>query len=178
LDEAELVSEINQCGYEITSVYDLVNTNAKYDNILPILVKHLKMKHHDRIKEGLARALTVRSARPWWEDIKEEYIREKSVSVYGSKAALGNTLSVLATKEHVSDLIELATDECHGDSRALIIDGLGRFAEKRVRDALKSMSLEKSINIAPFVKKSLDKVNKKMKKKEVNKKIRSRSDPI
>ena len=62
-DEAKLVLELNSLGLKVNSVYDLVNSNSNYSVAYPILVKHLDIKHHPRIKEGIVRALTVKDAK-------------------------------------------------------------------------------------------------------------------
>jgi hypothetical protein len=71
-DEAELVEEIRQLGFDIESVWDLVNNKAHpvlqprftgpYPEAYPILVAHLARPHHQRIREGIIRALTERDA--------------------------------------------------------------------------------------------------------------------
>ncbi len=68
-DELELVREICDVGYQVTSVWDLVNNTphphlkrnfvGEYPAAYPILLKHLGMEHHPRIREGIIRALTV-----------------------------------------------------------------------------------------------------------------------
>jgi hypothetical protein len=68
-DEMELVREIRNVGYQVTSVWDLVNNTphphlernfvGEYPAAYPILLKHLRMEHHPRIREGIIRALTV-----------------------------------------------------------------------------------------------------------------------
>ena len=68
-DQLELVREICDVGYQVTSVWDLVNNTphphlkrnfvGEYPAAYPILLKHLGMEHHPRIREGIIRALTV-----------------------------------------------------------------------------------------------------------------------
>ena len=68
-DQQQLVNEICGLGYQIKSVWDLVNNSphqflernflGEYLDAYPILVKHLSIDHHPRIREGIIRALTV-----------------------------------------------------------------------------------------------------------------------
>ena len=68
-DEGELVREIREQGYDIDSVWDLVNNTpheflerrfiGSYANAYSVLVAHLDVRHHPRIREGIVRALTV-----------------------------------------------------------------------------------------------------------------------
>lgn len=60
--ETLLVAELRQCGLDVSSVYDLVNTSQSHSNAYPVLVRHLELRHDSRIREGIIRALTVRDA--------------------------------------------------------------------------------------------------------------------
>lgn len=69
-DEEELVREIRSLGYDIDSVWDLVNNSphpylerrfiGPYERAYPTLLHHLTLSHHRRIREGIIRALTVK----------------------------------------------------------------------------------------------------------------------
>jgi len=71
-DEQGLVEELAKAGYEVDSIWDFVNNNNRYDflrkfegnytSAYPILVKHLDIEHHPRIREGIIRALTEKDA--------------------------------------------------------------------------------------------------------------------
>jgi hypothetical protein len=69
-DEAELVREIREAGYDIDSVWDLVNNTphpsfecrflGEYRLAYPILARHLFVPHLKENREGIIRALTVK----------------------------------------------------------------------------------------------------------------------
>ena len=69
-DERRLVREIRDAGYDIDSVWDLVNNTphpvlerrflGEYPDAYPILVRHLSVPHRKETREGLIRALTVK----------------------------------------------------------------------------------------------------------------------
>jgi hypothetical protein len=63
-DEADLVAELQSLGFSVNSVYDFVSTSAGYAAAYPILVRHLRILHHPRIREGITRALTVKDGGP------------------------------------------------------------------------------------------------------------------
>ncbi len=62
-DEAGLVQELNELGLSIKSVWDLVNNAPNfvpdnsfidtYERAYSVLVKHLSIEHHPRIREGI-----------------------------------------------------------------------------------------------------------------------------
>ncbi len=69
-DEAELVHKIRDLGYDIDSVWDLVNNAphpvlerrfiGPYERAYPALIQHLQLPHLERVREGIVRALTVK----------------------------------------------------------------------------------------------------------------------
>ena len=69
-DERLMVAEIRRLGYDIDSVWDLVNNAphavlkrrfvGPYPRAYPVLVRHLSVDHTPAVREGVIRALTVR----------------------------------------------------------------------------------------------------------------------
>ena len=69
-DEAMMVAEIRRVGYDIDSVWALVNNAphpvlvrrfvGPYERAYPILLRHLDVPHLAANREGIIRALTVR----------------------------------------------------------------------------------------------------------------------
>ncbi len=74
-DERSLIEELSAVGYEIESIWDFVNNdnryeflrkfNGSYNSAYSILVKHLNIEHHPRVREGIIRALTEKDANKW-----------------------------------------------------------------------------------------------------------------
>jgi len=71
-DKRSLIEELAEAGYEVKSVWDFVNNNngyeflrkfeGQYESAYSILVKHLDIEHHPKIREGIIRALTEKGA--------------------------------------------------------------------------------------------------------------------
>jgi hypothetical protein len=61
--EQPLLTALSRVGVTVESVWDLVNTSEAYPEAIPVLVQHLWLPYDLRIKEGIARALTVRQTR-------------------------------------------------------------------------------------------------------------------
>jgi len=69
-DEVMMVAEMRRLGYDIDSVWDLVNSTphpnlvrrfvGPYERAYPILMRHLDVPHHAAVREGIIRALTVK----------------------------------------------------------------------------------------------------------------------
>jgi hypothetical protein len=87
-DQQMLVAEIRQLGYDIDSVYDLVNNVphpflerrfiGPYPDAYPTLVRHLSLPHHPRVREGIIRALTVKDGGRLVEDALLGEFRKES----------------------------------------------------------------------------------------------------
>jgi len=73
-DQIELVNEIRAVGIDIDCAWDLVNNQphpvlkrrfvGPYQAAYPILIRHLYVQHHPRVREGIVRALTVKDGGP------------------------------------------------------------------------------------------------------------------
>jgi hypothetical protein len=62
-DETSIIADLEEVGVTVSSVYDFVNKQAAPRAALPILIKHLKVQHHPRVREGIIRSLGLPSAR-------------------------------------------------------------------------------------------------------------------
>ncbi|MEM9354275.1 MAG: hypothetical protein AAGA92_14810 [Planctomycetota bacterium] len=99
-DEADLVAEIRAAGFGIGSVWDLVNNaphsvlerrfTAGYSAVYPILIRHLTLSHHERVREGIIRALTVKDG---GEELEQALLAQfKKETDDGLKWVLANAL--------------------------------------------------------------------------------------
>ncbi|MEC9363134.1 MAG: hypothetical protein VYC42_07910 [Pseudomonadota bacterium] len=69
-EDAQLAAEARTLGYDIKSVWDFVDSRptpfdpptfrGDYGRAYPMLVRHLALPHHHRVREGIIRALTVK----------------------------------------------------------------------------------------------------------------------
>jgi hypothetical protein len=71
-DEKELVAGINALGFNISSVFDFVNSAASYPKAIPTLLRHLDLPHDPMIREGIIRALTIKGLD---SDVQETLLR-------------------------------------------------------------------------------------------------------
>jgi len=69
-EDAMISKQAKRLGYKIESVWDFVsNTHhpflprpfiGPYERAYPLLIRHLRVKHHEVVREGIIRALTVK----------------------------------------------------------------------------------------------------------------------
>ena len=133
LAEHDLVTELRAVGVAVNSVWDLVNTRSGYPDAVPVLVMGLRRVAGDpdnaRLVEGIARALSVKQARPAAAPaLIECFDRVEDESV---RWAMGSALDIVADKSSVSGLLELAGQSRYGSSRQLVVSALGRVGKDR-----------------------------------------------
>ncbi|AZI37933.1 hypothetical protein NT2_13_00160 [Caenibius tardaugens NBRC 16725] len=112
-----LVADIRRAGYPVEySVYELVHTADSYPDVIPVLVKHLSLPYSDRIKEGIARALTVVEARGVAGPAIIEALRMAEGDRF-YRWALANALTKVATRNEKNAIEELFEIEADDDVR-------------------------------------------------------------
>jgi hypothetical protein len=148
--ERPLVQTLNDVvGVSVKSVWDLVNMRREYRRAIPVLVAHLRYEYPYRIREGIARALTVKYA---GEDAYAALVRKFRKSPTGAYAAelefkwaLGNAISVVADPGHFDEVVELARDKRHGATRDMMVLRLPRLDPRRAVDVLIDLLTMKSL---------------------------------
>lgn len=136
--EAPLVEDLRRAGFEVESAWDLVNISTPYPAALSILLDHLWRPYPDRVREGIARALAVRDAKFGWDTLIRLYREERAGT--DAKDGLAVALAGSADEEVIDDLVELARDPAHGDSRLLLLRALARLRDQRAHAALRALA--------------------------------------
>lgn len=142
-EEALLVSELQAAGFEIASVGDLIVMAERYEAAIPILLKHLLMPYSDVLRSSIARSLAVPESEVLkaWPTLVKEYCKasmgwgfkapgDTRKYKLGTKNALACVLSVAVTDETLPELIKLAKDQRHGESRVLLLSALKKRRNK------------------------------------------------
>jgi hypothetical protein len=132
--EAPVLSDLKNIGIQIESVWELVNIADKYPAAIPVLLRHVALPYHKRIKEGIIRALTVNYAGPEvLRELIKQFCEQTDNGPNSLKWVLGNAISEVATPADAETVIALAMDASHGDSRDLITQRLPRVVKNKAR---------------------------------------------
>ncbi len=133
-EDERVCKALGTVGIEAESIYDLVNSSSDYGEAIPLLLEWLPKVKSDRIKEGVARALTVSRAGAHALDCMiREFINYKAEnkSQDGTKWAMGNAISVMGTRkeyqERLGVIIDMCLDPKHGTGRWMMLYILVRF---------------------------------------------------
>lgn len=144
--QVPLVADLREAGIEVKSVWDLVSSPNVYDSVLPILVDHLQREYPPRIIEGIARALAVPNAHFAWDTVVRLYRESRE---YDVRSGLGVTISAIARKENLPEVIEIVRDRSNGETRGLMLDVLEKTKDPRGLEILQELAsdpeLEKEI---------------------------------
>ena len=134
--EAPVVEDLRKAGVPVKSVWDLVNSVNTYAQSLPLLLDHLQRSYPDAIREGIARAMAVPAARFAWPVLVRLYGQEQEQR---AKAGLALALSNIVDDETLDELIGLAQDGRHGESRVLLLSALERSRHPDARKMLMAL---------------------------------------
>lgn len=131
--ELPILNDLKKAGAdELGSPWDLLEAKQPYPKLIPVLLAHLDGDYPEKVREGIARALAVREARPGWSQLVRSFIAEPLLDEKGYpnqvKWALHLALAESADESVVDELIKLASDRRkHGQNRAFFVDALVRI---------------------------------------------------
>jgi HEAT repeat protein len=139
--EKPLVQALNDVfGVSVKSVWDLVNTAQDYEPAIPVLIAQLKYEYPFRIREGIARALTVKGAgEAAYRALVNEFEKlpdSTDAAQQGFKWALGNAISIVADRDHFDEVVDLIRDKRHGRFRDMMVSRLSDLDPNRAVDVL------------------------------------------
>jgi hypothetical protein len=144
VSEEPLLADLRAIGWNVESVWTLVNTSTNYAEAIPVLLEHLQLPYSDTTRDGIARSLAVPDARFAWAILADEYRKEPSLPLGegrgGAKQGLAAALSATATKEVIDELIAIAKDRSHGESRNLLLRALRRSKQPQAKQALEELA--------------------------------------
>jgi hypothetical protein len=134
--EQPIAKDLAKVGFNVESAWDLGRFQS-YTAALPVLLAHLeKGGYPDRVMEGLARAIGVKPAGKWWNELRRLYLTPKGP---GEEEGLAVALTALATKENLDALIELVGDHSRSDTRLHFLRAIKRFGGTRGLEVLESL---------------------------------------
>ncbi|MDV6014395.1 hypothetical protein [Haloechinothrix sp. LS1_15] len=123
--EAPLVAELRELGYAVDSAWDMYKYKP-YEDAVAVLVRHLGVDYPARVREGIARALNVPAARWAWDEVVAAFRGEQEKGAKDALAVAVGSLCDVGDERQVAEVIELAGDAAHGNSRLLLFETLER----------------------------------------------------
>lgn len=139
-EDRHICAALAEMGITVDSVYDLVNTRTLHADAVPVLVEWLPKAKNDRMKEGIARALSFQGA---GEEAVHVLLAEfesndlDSLHMQSAKWAIGNAICEVASPSMLEDLCRLVLDERHGSARQMLAIAVGKTGKVAKDQALK-----------------------------------------
>lgn len=112
-EEEPMIADLAEVGFEVGSVWDLVNTNKSYPAAIPILLDHLRRPYHKDIRNGIIRALTVKDAKGIVGGIILDELHGETDEE--NRWALANALTVVADRADRQAIHALLDDPAYMD---------------------------------------------------------------
>jgi hypothetical protein len=135
------VEALRAAGYQVKSVWDLVNATAPYPGAVPVLLQHLSRRYPAPIRERIARALGVREALFARAALMLAYRCEQD-----SRVKDGLAIAVAATAD-IDDIIALLRDWDQGPSRLLLLSRLETWRDPRARVVLTELATDPDLKL-------------------------------
>ena len=136
-EEKNLLEEIRATGVEIDDIEELMHMDENDKDLVPIVVKYIQRFKETNYRELLVRALGVKGFTEAFDVLLDEFYKAENGKSY--KWAIGNTISIIADPNIVSEMIEISLNKEHGTARVMIVRELGRFKDERIKDVLISL---------------------------------------
>jgi HEAT repeat protein len=141
--DQRVVVELRRVGLDVSSVWDLVHTTDDYRDAVPLLVTMLDGTSDYDVKEGIVRALSPKQFRSAVFDCLtstlEALFHDVSPRADSLKWAIGNALSVQATKDDGEKLTAILRRREAGGARQMIAFALGRIKHRAAAPVLISL---------------------------------------
>jgi hypothetical protein len=106
-----------------------------YSRALPVLLDHLLRPYSDRTRDGIARALAIKEARPLAWDVLTTLIRSESLPKEVADGVMV-AISAMARPSDFFVLMQLLVDKSIGTSRKFLVRKLMRLKRPEARQAL------------------------------------------
>jgi HEAT repeat protein len=153
LDENEnrMVCEaLSKVGLKVNSVYDLVNSSDNYPEAIPILVDMLHKVNSDIIKEGVARALTIRNA---GKEVAKALIKEfrsykaSTKREEYTKWAIANAILVVADNSFFEDIVNFIKNKEYGSGMVggMLVKAIAKMKNPRKKEILLELLMDNDL---------------------------------
>jgi hypothetical protein len=147
IEQKQLILDIKKSGIKVSSIWDLVNTNATYKNTIPVLINHLSKSYCDATKQGIIRALAVKEAKGIAGKVLLEEFYKIPKENYDLRWAIGNTMTMVITEKEVDEVIKIVIDKSNGKYRSIFVEALSKFKTEKVIRVLTSLMDDKEISL-------------------------------
>lgn len=137
---APVLADLASVGIITDDVWKVMTEKKENAKAIPILLDHLQRPYPSIIRAGIAQRLGVRATKKiGWKILVDEY-RKTDISDNHVKESIASALAGASDDSVIDDLIGLAKDKRHGDSRILLLRGIRRSSRPMAKEAIKELA--------------------------------------
>lgn len=125
--EQPILRDLASLGIDVDSVWNLYKIPDAVPKAIPVLLSHLVRDYPDRVLDGIGSALSDKSARVHWAELKTLYTQTDNGVVRDRLAAV---MSGCAIKTHYEDLLSFVRDDALGETRIYFLRPINRIGNR------------------------------------------------
>ena len=127
-EEQPVVDALRSAGYDVETIWDLTTVDGDRCRAVKILLEQFSLTRHVKVRSTIGHVLNIPEAREHWSAIVALYRAEKEVAGTRNqvKHSIAGSLCQIADDHSIADVVNLAEDQSHGDSRALLFPFLAK----------------------------------------------------
>jgi HEAT repeat protein len=148
--EEPLLNDLREAGFRVNSVWDLVNAKNDYDAAIKVLLAHIRRKYPSVVLEGIGRALGIKAAKPYWNQLVELYRRADHASndldddlpVGSLKVGLAVAIAAISDRELFDETVALLRDRSNIGTRGFFVFPIARSGHPRRWQVMEELAEE------------------------------------
>lgn len=151
-----LSDELKAAGSKFSNPWDMVNSKEAYSEAINILIEHLHKPYHEKNKEGIVRALTVKEARGKANASLINEYNNISKDRHNLRWTIGNAFTIIVTPNDFESISSIVKDKSNGMSRYRFVEALAKIKTADSRACLQYLLDDKEMK--PYAEKALKKM--------------------
>lgn len=143
IDEEMLMQDVKNKGYSIESMHELELITKKEKDLVPVIIKHIKLVEPINLKEWLLGCIKKRGLYEASDFLLKEF-KDSNDKLY--QWSIGDALEIIKDPSICDELITIAVDKSYGRARERIVAALGYYKENiKIRKILVDLLEDKDV---------------------------------
>jgi len=132
----DLSQELKRKGSKYLDPWDMVNTKESYPEAIDILIEHVPKQYHDKNKEGIFRALTVKEAKGKANSALIKEYNNIPKEKHNLRWVIGNAIYIIITPDDIDSILPIVENKENGMSRFRFVEALGKIKSEKTETTL------------------------------------------
>lgn len=152
--EEPLIFALQKVGVDVQSVWNLIGRQEGCNQVIDVLIQHVKLNYPDRVREGILRALATPDAIGHWGELMTFFERNSLSLSPELRYLTAVALNGAANDSVIDDVIRLVNDVRYGFDRMPLLYALQRSENAKAKMALHALRKD------PFVGKEVKRLRR------------------